>query len=164
MEIWKDIPGHKGRYQVSDEGRVRNSTRRLLKPSAHRDGYLRVKLCAAGKSQTVFVHRLVAIAFLNVALSKGEVDHLDCDKRNNTASNLEWVDRFENMQRAARCGRLIQPDNSGENNGSAKITASVAREIRAAAGTATQEAIGRRFGISRRAVGMILSGQRWAHV
>lgn len=161
MEIWKDIPGFEGRYQVSDEGRVRNAAGRLLKPSTHRDGYQHIKLSMGGKTRSAFVHRLVAVAFLPAVPGRCEVDHLDCDKRNNAATNLEWVNRCENMQRAASCGRLVQPDNSGEKNGSAKITAAVAREIRAVAGSATQEAIGRRFGISRRAVGMILSGQRW---
>lgn len=161
MEIWKDIPGHEGRYQVSDEGRVRNAAERLLKPSEHRDGYLHVKLSHAGKSRSRFVHRLVAAVFLNAVPGKEEVDHLDSDKRNNAAHNLEWVNRTENMQRAARSGRLVPPDNRGEKNGSAKITAAMVAEIRALSGSATQEEIGRRFGLTRRAVGMILSWQRW---
>lgn len=161
MEIWKDLPRQGGRYQVSNMGSVRNAAGRVLKPSEHRDGYLHVKLSHAGKSCSRFVHRLVAAVFLNAVPGKAEVDHLDSDKKNNAASNLEWVNRIENMQRAARSGRLVAPDNKGEKNGSAKITAAEVIKIRALSGSATQEEIGRRFGLTRRAVGMILSGQRW---
>ncbi|MDN7881380.1 NUMOD4 motif-containing HNH endonuclease [Burkholderia aenigmatica] len=163
METWKDVPGYEGRYQVSDQGRVRNAAGRVLKPFAHRDGYLNVKLCAAGSERTVLVHRLVASAFLAPTPGCNEVDHLDCDKRNNRSVNLEWVDRSENMRRAALNGRLVLPDNTGERNGGARITAAAARAIRELAGTATHAQLGTRFGISRRAVGMILSRKRWAN-
>ncbi|ENC2022838.1 HNH endonuclease [Escherichia albertii] len=145
-------------------GRVRNIHHHILKPSKHRDGYLHAKLCDNGISRNIFVHRLVATAFLPTAKNKPEVDHLDGDKRNNTVGNLEWVDRQENMKRVARNGRLTFPDNRGEKNGMAKITEAIAREIKTLGDSVSQTELGRRYGISRRAVGMIISGARWPHV
>ncbi|MGF2656465.1 NUMOD4 motif-containing HNH endonuclease [Serratia marcescens] len=163
-EIWKPVKGYEERYEVSDQGRVRNTHHRVLTPSKHRDGYLHVKLCNNGKLRNLFVHRLVATAFIPTAKNKPEVDHIDGVKRNNSVSNLEWVDRRENMKRAVLNGRLTFPDNSGEKNGMAKITEAIAREIKVLGGSVSQTEIGRRYGISRRAVGMIISGARWPHV
>ena len=90
MEIWKNIPGHPG-YAVSDTGRVR-SQRMVLKPFVVKStGYMQVNL---SKRSRHFVHRLVAAAF---CAPRGDVvNHLNGDKADNRAENLEWTTQREN--------------------------------------------------------------------
>lgn len=70
MEIWKDIDGYEGLYQISNEGNVKSlnyshtGKERLLKPASNRGGYLHVQLCKDGKVKHHTVHRLVAQAFI----------------------------------------------------------------------------------------------------
>ena len=165
-ENWKDIPGYEGRYQVSDQGRVWSVWRggRVSKPCVHRDGYLWVRLCFDGVDKMQFVHRLVAVAFLPSVAGKDEVNHQDLDKKNNRVTNLEWASRSDNMRHAAAAGLVPAPDNSGTKNGMAKLDETKVRQIRSMRVVATQENIAVLFGVSRRAVGQILSGKRWKHV
>jgi hypothetical protein len=165
MERWLDIPGFEGRYQVSDHGNVRN-TLRLLKPFEHRDGYLQVKLCENGTEKTCFVHRLVAVAFLPNVAGLPEVDHLDANKKHNDSTNLEWVSRIENMRRAAVNGLMGgKPVNVGSNNGQAKLTTFAVVEIRARVMAGEKQiTLAVEYGVSRRAIGMIVTRERWAHV
>lgn len=137
---------------------------RVFKPSVHRDGYLHVKLKNADRFCEVFVHRLVAMAFLARKDDSPEVDHIDGDKTNNAVDNLEWVSRKENMRRAAARGLLTYPDNRGERHGMAKLTAEAVREIRAAAGTTKTSALAKRFCVSTRTVRKILARETWKSV
>ena len=106
MEIWKDIEGYEGIYQVSNLGRVKryykNSKEKLLKLQLHRTGYLRVILCKEGRMKTCRVHRLVAKAFIPNPDNKPEVNHKDEDKTNNKVENLEWMTRRENINYGTR--------------------------------------------------------------
>ncbi len=119
LEIWKDIHGYEGLYQVSNLGRVRsydrivkckgNSERivkgKILSPSRHgkvcKDGsfYLHVGLTDCNKTtKYITIHRLVALEFCPNFSSElyTEVNHIDKDKHNNRADNLEWCNRAEN--------------------------------------------------------------------
>ena len=97
-EIWKDIEGYTGLYQVSSWGRVKNSrTGRVLKAGKTKKGYLQLCLCKNGIRKFYSVHRLVAQAFIPNPQNKPEVNHIDEDKENNYFENLEWVTRSENM-------------------------------------------------------------------
>lgn len=104
-EQWKDIPGYEGRYQVSDKGRARGA-KGLLAQQIQNSGYTIVHLYLSGKRSVRLVHRLVAEGFAVGRFDGAHVNHKDCDRRNNTASNLEWVTRSENMYHASAAGRL----------------------------------------------------------
>jgi hypothetical protein len=101
-EIWRDIKGYEGLYQVSNLGNVRslrygnrNEVRELfLKP--HNQGYLQVELHKDGKRKMFTVHRLVARAFVPGYFDGAHVNHKDENKHNNQADNLEWVTIREN--------------------------------------------------------------------
>ena len=96
-EIWKDVPGYEGSYQVSNLGRVKSlklNKEKILKPGLDRNGYLQVNLCCERKFKAIRVHQLVAMAFLNhepCGYNGLIVDHKDNDKLNNRLSNLQLI-------------------------------------------------------------------------
>lgn len=97
MVKWADISFTN--YQVSNYGMVRNvKTGHTLKPCNHNSGYLAVYLWENGKKVTRFVHRLVAEAFVPNPQNMPCVNHMDEDKHNNVAINLEWCDHSYNCR------------------------------------------------------------------
>jgi hypothetical protein len=107
MEIWKDIPGYEGMYQVSNLGNVKSLSRvlrnkyntfvskeKLLTPKIASTKYYFVKLCKNGE-KSFAVHRLVMMAFSGV--SDLDVNHKDLNKLNNNLENLEYCTRKENV-------------------------------------------------------------------
>jgi hypothetical protein len=113
MAEWKSIDGYDN-YEISDEGRVRNSkTGRVLKPSCSRGGYEKVNLRSNGVQKSAKIHRLVAENFIpNDDYSK-VVNHKDGNKINNSVTNLEWCTPSENNRHAFRHGLCYRPVNSG---------------------------------------------------
>ena len=120
-EIWKDIKGYEGLYQVSNLGKVKSLERvfvdkighrqhikgRILKLTPDYRGYLLVSLCDnSGKKKTLRVHRLVCEAFHENPQNKPEVNHINEDKLDNQACNLEWVTSKENSNHGTRNARI----------------------------------------------------------
>ena len=102
-ELWKDVAGFDGRYQVSTLGRVRSFvTDRILKPSPLPKGYLRVFLCLGSERYTKYVHRLVAEAFIANPNNYEEVDHINSIKTDNRVENLRWCTHAQNNQFEAK--------------------------------------------------------------
>lgn len=117
QEIWKDIEGYEGSYQVSNLGRVRSLTRKvktfngfrltkgkLLKPLKTNRNYFRVDLKRNQKDKYVSVHRLVAEAFLPNPNNLPEVNHKDSNPSNNNVKNLEWCTQSHNIKYAYKYG------------------------------------------------------------
>lgn len=108
-EIWKDIEGYEGLYQVSDFGRVKRvNTDRILKGYKITGDYLGVKLCKNNIKSTQKIHRLVAEAFIPNSENKPQVNHIDEDKSNNMVSNLEWMTATENNNHGTRNERAAK--------------------------------------------------------
>ena len=106
-EIWKDIVGYEGVYQVSNFGRVKRvKTDRILKEFKNTDGYLLVHLYKNKVSSNQRIHRLVAQAFIPNTENKPQVNHIDENKTNNVVSNLEWVTSKENINHGTRNERM----------------------------------------------------------
>jgi hypothetical protein len=94
IEIFKDVKGYEGLYQVSNIGRVKSLNKELvMTPENTIYGYHRVRLYKQGKRKWFFIHQLVAVAFLNHTICghKLVINHIDFDKTNNNISNLEIV-------------------------------------------------------------------------
>lgn len=110
-EIWKEIDGYDGFYEISNFGRCkthRAKEARLLKPVKCTNGYLEYQLSKNGKRKCHLVHRLVAQAFIPNPENKKEVNHIDECITNNIVSNLEWVTPKENCNYGTRNIRVAE--------------------------------------------------------
>ena len=92
-EIWKDIPGYEGLYQVSNQGNVislHSGSKKILSPFVRKNGYTFASITKDKKKKTFSVHRLVALAFLPNPKNYPVVNHKDENPKNNNVDNLEW--------------------------------------------------------------------------
>ena len=118
MEIFKDIQGYEGLYQVSNYGRVKS-----LKRKKHRiiegrlcKGYPRVRLLnSKGDWHDILVHRLVCTTFIENPDNKPNVNHKDFNRSNNHMSNLEWCTQAENLQHARNHGKIKMTEKGKRN-------------------------------------------------
>jgi hypothetical protein len=131
QEIWKDIKGYEGKYQVSSIGRVKslqristfNNSKGLKKEiiikTWNDEGYIRVKLSNNSVEKTYRVHRLVANEFLENPFNKSQVNHKNGIKTDNSVENLEWVTNSENSIHAFENNLRKSP--LGSNHGNSKL-------------------------------------------
>lgn len=97
METWRWVPGYKGKYEVSNLGRVYSHFRqgRMLRPGRTPSGHVSVAL---GRNNSRFVHELVLLAFRGARPYKHEARHLNGAPGDNRLSNLVWATRTRNSQ------------------------------------------------------------------
>ena len=111
LEIFKDIEGYEGKYQVSSWGRIWSvDNQKFLRPEINSKGYMRVDLYDAyGMRKHHKVHRLVAKTFVENPYGFPQVNHKDGNKQNNSFTNLEWVtdDRNKKHQKFLQYGGVI---------------------------------------------------------
>lgn len=105
MEIWKDIRGYEGLYQISNYGRVKNKHGKFIALRLDK-GYLKTHLWKNGKAKWHLVHRLVYETFVGKILEGMQVNHIDEDKTNNVLSNLNLMTPKENSNWGTRNKRL----------------------------------------------------------
>lgn len=159
METWVPVPGFND-YEVSQGGVIRRAVKgrwpagKVLRPGSQTNGYQVVMLWRDRRQHARRVHSVVAEAFLGPRPEGHDVNHRDCDRTNNAASNLEYLTRAENCRHSALADRL---GNKLEN---ADI-----KEIRQlVASGRTQESVGRMFGVTQAIVSKIARRQLWKHV
>ena len=174
-EEWRPVPGFEGRYEVSSEGGVRSlgwmtnhrwggrvmRKGRRLKPMLGERGYWTVCLRSETSVKRVFVHRLVAAAFIPERAG-GEVNHKDFNPQNNRVGNLEWASRQENIRHSVAHGRF-----SGFHSVRRRIKLTpesvVAIRDMARQGLGLG-AINSKFGISKSMASLVARGLAWREV
>jgi hypothetical protein len=175
-EEWRAIPGWEGRYEVSDQGRVRSlrfKNGRVDRPrpaplvlSHHtaKTGYVVVGLPSSGKSRTfpALIHRLVLEAFVGPCPDGMECAHENGIRDDNRVSNLRWDTRAGNHADKDRHGTAQR----GENASHHKLFREQVVEIRArySAGTATQDSLAAEFGVRQSHIYRIIHRKVWRHV
>ena len=124
MERWKTIDGTGGRYEVSTLGTVRSLPRyetdkngrrvyhtgRTLKQHDNGRGYYRVYMTFDGVHRREYVHRLVALAFIENPRGLREVNHKDFNPANNAVENLEWVSGYQNYKYSENAGHFVRTE------------------------------------------------------
>lgn len=122
QEIWKDIEGYEGLYQVSNLGNVKSLDRYIphkklgkkfcagvmMATHINKPGYVTVNLCKANRYKSHDVHRLVAKAFVEGFADGLEVNHIDENKQNNRMCNLEWVTKSQNNRHGTKIERQAE--------------------------------------------------------
>lgn len=178
-EIWTDVPGYEGLYQVSDLGRVKSPARakkirdgalqplpeRLLRPTLVKRGplvgrYL-VNLWKENRYKTWLPHRLVLTAFVGPCPDGMEACHEDDDPGNNRLDNLRWDTRSANMRDRVRNGK----GNQGTRHHQAKLTDEQVREIRTRFKSGQcRHVLAAEFGVTERTVRSIGNDETWTHL
>ena len=173
-EMWKDVKGYEGKYQVSDYGQVRSIDRYskhprlgewhrrgvVLKPCIVK-GYHHVVLHNDGKPHMFRVHRIVLEAFCGAPPDVDfQCNHIDCDKSNNRISNLEWTTAKNNTAHAIANG--MRP--SGERHHRAVLKDCQVLDIVSLLSTHSRSSLGQMFGVSKPAIGDIAAGRTWGHL
>lgn len=117
-EVWKEIFGYEGMYEISNLGNAR-SVKRLITYSDGRkglwdaknlkkintaEGYIKYRLCKNGKCKSIFAHRIVLKSFKQNINNYPVVNHLDSNRSNNNLSNLEWCTYSRNQQHSYDSG------------------------------------------------------------
>lgn len=114
---WRDIKGHEGLYQVSDNGWVKSLNYRgtgrekILKQAINSKGYLEVRFKKDGKNKKFKVSRLVAEAFITNPEGKPQVNHINENKLKNTVDNLNWMTAKENINYGTRNIRVADKNS-----------------------------------------------------
>ena len=112
MENWKIIEGTNNHYEISNLGNIRCDGE-LVPTEVEQTGYVKVRVSLIFGTRWFSLHRIVAAYFCENPDNKGQVNHIDGNKENNAASNLEWVTNIENQRHRID---ILKKDNKGENN------------------------------------------------
>ena len=175
IEMWKDIVGYEGKYQISSFGRVKGLDREIIygdksKGQYHTKKESILKPTLTGKyemirlegNNSVTVHSLVANAFLPKIEGKNYVNHIDQNPLNNFYKNLEWCTQSENIIDANSKGN----GNIGEKQSDAKLTDKDVEQIRILLKDRSykQVDIAQRFKVCPTTISDIKHGRKWSHV
>jgi hypothetical protein len=149
MEKYKNIE-NRADYKISDQGNVKSFAKhregKVLKPRVHKLGYKIIKI---GK-ESLYVHRLVAKAFLSPVEGRNEVNHINGDKADNRLSNLEWSNRSHNIRHALDTGLIP-----------ARLSLNKVAYIKSVTGLFSNRTIAKQMGVSAKTINDVNSGRIW---
>lgn len=148
------------KHEVSNFGEIRNkATGKILKQFKGKDGYLRIQL----DRRTQTVHRVVAKAFCLKTPGKDFVNHIDGNKKNNSADNLEWCTRSENIKHAYTHGLIVPA--IGEQNGRSKLKSTDVKFIKdnykKGDSKYGAKALAAKYNVAHQTICAVVHGQNW---
>lgn len=178
-EIWKDVVGWEDRYEVSNFGNVKSKSYlkhtknmhgpmsfqtkpKFMKQTVNACGYLTIDLRKDKKRATGIIHRLVAMAFLANETNLPIVNHIDSDRKNNCANNLEWCTQQHNVQHSYDSG---SNSNAGDLHPRRVLSAALVGEMKALfkTGTTRNELVSL-YGFKYCTVDKAVRGINWSNV
>jgi hypothetical protein len=174
-EVFKDIIGYEGLYQISNRGRVRSLKKEIIKNTGarvvfpkiilkhcFRQGYACVNLFKGKKPRTHNVHRLVAVHFIPNPENKPQVNHINANRADCSILNLEWVTASENAIHCVKLGRSNPPQ--GSKNGQSKLTEDDVYTIRNSRYKITRKKLSEMFGVTVKHIDRVRCKERWKHI
>ncbi len=162
IEIWKDVIGFEGLYQVSSLGKVKNRKLLNIKPQINTHGYEYVSLYKNSLKKHYSIHRLIALHFIPNPENKKCVNHIDGNKLNNSLNNLEWCTSSENNIHALE-NNLRKP-RKGEYSTQTKLNEEGVIFIRKTKGIFTNQEMADKYDVSRSVIAQIRLYNSWKHV
>jgi hypothetical protein len=174
-EIWKDIKGWEGFYQISSLGRVKSLERykdsgnglqkvyeKVLIPYKANKRYFIIGLSSESKTHAKYIHRLVLLTFIGYPKENQEACHNDGDISNNRVNNLRWDTRINNIKDKSKHGTQLQ----GESSPLAKLTEKDVIEIKRLykTGSYYHRDLAVMFGVSRANICLIVNEVNWKHL
>lgn len=163
MEIWKDIEGYEGFYQINCNGHVKSlRTGKTLKPGTI-NGYYSITLCVNFLHKSFLVHRLIAKSFIPNPDNKPCINHKDGNRKNNALDNLEWCTQLENVRHAFRNG--LVNTSAGEKHYRSRLKKEdVLDIIRLVNAGGKKSKIAKQYNITNPAISRIIGGYVWKNV
>lgn len=178
VEIWKSIPGFEGLYEISSLGNIKSLDRyvnhnstfkalkkgKILKQKINKLGYKSIVLYSKNKRFYKYIHRLVAIEFIDNPEDKQCVNHIDGNPYNNNVKNLEWSTYKENIKHALDNDLMNPP--IGERCAQSKIKKADVIDIRRAYSNTgiRQSDIARIYKLDQSTVSNIINRKIWKHI
>lgn len=171
---WKPIKGYEGLYEVNRIGQVKSLDRytvdsigrkkfypgKPLTALINEGGYSYVKLSRSGQKKQFYIHRLVALAFINNPNNLEEVNHIDGNKKNNVCNNLEWITSHGNELHAIENNLKVH----GSNHYESKLDENKVRYIRKEKQNKSFNALAKELGVTVSAIFSAYHGLTWKHV
>ena len=174
-EIWKDVVGYEGLYQVSNLGKLKSLKKTIIKSKGGKfsypekimktkfdKNYERVGLSKNGVKKYFLVHRIVAIAFLNNLNNKKTVNHINGVKSDNRVQNLEWNTLSENIKHAF--DTKLKIPIMGEKHYSTKISDEIVLKIKNEHKNLKQIEIAKLYSLSKTTISNIINGKRRKYI
>lgn len=167
VEIFKKLDINQN-YSVSNLGRVRNDrTNKFLSPR-DLEGYKRISIYVNGKVTDLRIHRLVATAFIPNLNNKPQVNHINGNRSDNCATNLEWCTNAENQKHAYKIGLRDSKSNSesarGIRNPNCKLSEQDVKDIKTKLEYLTGAELARQYNVTPATISNIKNNKKWKHL
>lgn len=175
IELWNEVIGYEGIYEISSFGRVKslsrkiphwrggflNSKEKIMSCFLSNTGYLTISFFTNNIKKNFLIHRLVAIAFIPNPDNLPEVNHKDGDKLNPLKSNLEWSTESENIIHAFKNNLKC---SKGINNPVSKLTEIEVLEIRSKSVFTSRKILSQEYKVSIPCIRKIINRMSWTHI
>lgn len=159
--MFKEVPGYEF-AEVNERGEVRSArTKHIYRPYVDKDGYLRCKIWDGNKLRGIYVHRAVAIVFVDNPENKPIVNHINSVRDDNRIANLEWVTHLENSRHGVLAGNFPKGQDSYAGKYSDEQITKVCQML---AELQSSTEISRETGVTVSVISMVRTRRIWTHI